>query len=135
MTPDMQTAAAAPPRRAVETLGRSEEHPAQRVEREHEERSRPAWVSLVGLKRLSAVYLWIAFMVLFGILADDTFLTSTTYKLVFSEGVVTCVLALAFLVPLPPGSTTWRSARSCPSRSRSPSTCRCTPACPPSPAL
>lgn len=58
------------------------------------------WFALFSLRRISAVYLWIFFMVLFGILAGDTFLTSTTYNLVFSAGVVTCVLALAFLVPL-----------------------------------
>jgi ribose transport system permease protein len=58
------------------------------------------WLALFSLRRISAVYLWIFFMVLFGILAGDTFLTSTTYNLVFSGGVVTCVLALAFLVPL-----------------------------------
>ncbi len=58
------------------------------------------WLALFSVRRISAVYLWILFMVLFGILAGDTFLTSTTYNLVFSGGVVTCVLALAFLVPL-----------------------------------
>ena len=57
----------------------------------------------LGVTRLSAVYLWAAFMVLFGILTPDTFLTTTTFRLVFSEGVVTCVLALAFLVPLAAG--------------------------------
>src|SRR3954452_8618172 len=63
----------------------------------------PAWVSWFGIRRISAVYLWAAFMVLFTILAPDTFLTDTTIKLVFSEGVITCVLALAFLVPLAAG--------------------------------
>jgi ribose transport system permease protein len=65
---------------------------------EHHERRN--WLAFFGLRRISAVYLWIVFMVLFGILSGDTFLTSTTYNLVFSGGVVTCVLALAFLVPL-----------------------------------
>ncbi len=58
------------------------------------------WLALFSLRRISAVYLWIFFMVLFGILSGDTFLSSTTYNLVFSSGVVTCVVALAFLVPL-----------------------------------
>ncbi len=58
------------------------------------------WLAYFSVRRISAVYLWILFMVLFGILTGDTFLTSTTYNLVFSAGVVTCVLALAFLVPL-----------------------------------
>jgi len=58
------------------------------------------WLSYLGVRRISAVYLWAFFMILFGIISGSTFLTSTTYNLVFSSGVVTCVLALAFLVPL-----------------------------------
>ncbi len=61
------------------------------------------WADRLGLKRLSAVYLWIGFTILFGALSGDTFLTGTTFKLVFSEGVVTCLLALAFLIPLAAG--------------------------------
>jgi ribose transport system permease protein len=57
----------------------------------------------VSVTRLSAVYLWILFIVLFSIITPSTFLTSTTFRLVFSEGVVTCLLALAFLVPLAAG--------------------------------
>jgi ribose transport system permease protein len=49
--------------------------------------------------RATAVYLWLLFIVVFT-LANDQFLTGTTWRLVFSEGVVTAVLALAFLVPL-----------------------------------
>lgn len=54
---------------------------------------------LLSPTRASALYLWLVFVVVFSI-ADDQFLTSTTWRLVFSEGVVTAVLALAFLVPL-----------------------------------
>lgn len=50
--------------------------------------------------RISAVYLWILFIIVFTLLNPDTFLTHDTFRLVFSEGVVTCLLALAFLVPL-----------------------------------
>ena len=63
----------------------------------------PAWRTRFGL-RLSALYLWIVFMVLFGLMLPNTFLTSATFKIVFSQGVVTCVLALAFLVPLAAGA-------------------------------
>ena len=49
--------------------------------------------------RATALYLWLGFVVVFT-LANDQFLTATTWRLVFSEGVVTAVLALAFLVPL-----------------------------------
>lgn len=62
------------------------------------------WMSAISIKRISAIYLWIAFMVMFSILAPHTFLTGTTFKVVFSQGVVTCVLALAFLVPLAAGA-------------------------------
>jgi ribose transport system permease protein len=63
----------------------------------------PRLIDRLGLTNLSALYLWAVFMVLFGIISPDTFLTGTTFKLVFSEGVITCVLALAFLIPLAAG--------------------------------
>ena len=58
----------------------------------------------LGPKKLSAVYLLIFFLILFRILAPNTFLTGTTIQLVLGEGVVTCLIALAFLVPLAAGS-------------------------------
>ena len=66
--------------------------------------SRRAWVGLLSVKRLSAVYLWVLFIILFGVITPDTFLTETTFRLVFRSGVITCVLALAFLVPLTAGA-------------------------------
>jgi ribose transport system permease protein len=63
-----------------------------------------AWAEVVSVKRLSALYLWVFFIVLFGVIAPDTFLTETTFRLVFRSGVITCVLALAFLVPLTAGA-------------------------------
>jgi ribose transport system permease protein len=57
-------------------------------------------VSNLGPRRISAVYLFALFFVIFTALNPDTFPTSATYRLVFSEGAVTCMLALAFLVPL-----------------------------------
>jgi len=56
-------------------------------------------IRLLSPTRATAVYLWLLFTVVFT-LANDQFLTTTTWRLVFSEGVVTAVLALAFLVPL-----------------------------------
>jgi ribose transport system permease protein len=70
---------------------------------EHTHRARVDFqrvIAAISVRRISAVYLWLGFMLLFGILSPDTFLTSTTYNVVFSNGVVTCVLALAFLIPL-----------------------------------
>ena len=55
------------------------------------------------LGRFSALFLWVGFIILFGIITGDTFFTQTTWKLTFSEGVVTAMLALAFLVPLVAG--------------------------------
>ena len=64
---------------------------------------RGSWLGVLGVKRLSAVYLLLFFIVLFGIISPDTFLTETNFRLVIHSGVVTCVLALAFLVPLTAG--------------------------------
>ena len=55
---------------------------------------------LPGLSNFSAIYLWALFMVLFGYLQGHLFLTVSTAQLVFSQGAVTAVLALAFLAPL-----------------------------------
>jgi ribose transport system permease protein len=62
-----------------------------------------AWLRQ-SVTRFSAVYLWIVFVIIFGLIAPNTFLTSATFKLVFAEGVVTCLVALAFLVPLAAGA-------------------------------
>ncbi len=62
------------------------------------------WLKALGVRRMSAIYLWVLFIVLFSILTPSTFLTATTFRLVFSQGVVTCLLALAFLVPLAAGA-------------------------------
>ncbi len=55
-------------------------------------------------RRISAVYLWLSFVLFFGLLKPDTYLSSVTMQLIFSEGAVTCLLALAFLVPLVAGA-------------------------------
>ena len=54
---------------------------------------------LLNPTRATALYLWLVFTVVFT-LANDQFLTTTTWKLVVSEGVITAVLALAFLIPM-----------------------------------
>ncbi|HEX3955135.1 MAG TPA: ABC transporter permease [Trebonia sp.] len=51
-------------------------------------------------RRYSAVGLWVFFIVLFGILQFHLFLTVSTVQVVFSQGAVTALLALAALVPL-----------------------------------
>jgi ribose transport system permease protein len=57
-------------------------------------------LSNLGPRRISALYLFALFFAIFTVLNPDTFPTSATFRLVFSEGAVTCMLALAFLVPL-----------------------------------
>jgi ribose transport system permease protein len=56
------------------------------------------------LDKYSALYLWAAFMVFFGLTKSETFLTTTTLKLVLTEKVLVAVLAIAFLVPLTTGT-------------------------------
>jgi ribose transport system permease protein len=58
----------------------------------------------VTLGRFSAVFLWIAFIIIFGIAKPHVFLTLSTFRLTLGEGVVTALLALAFLVPLAAGA-------------------------------
>ena len=50
--------------------------------------------------KVSAIYLWVIFGVLFGIIEGRNYLSVSSGQIVFSEGAVTAVLALAFLVPL-----------------------------------
>jgi ribose transport system permease protein len=57
-------------------------------------------VRMSGVDRLSALYLLVFFCIYFGITKTSTFLTTTTTNLVLSQGVITAVIALAFLVPL-----------------------------------
>jgi ribose transport system permease protein len=58
----------------------------------------------VTLGKYSAVFLWAAFMIIFGIDKPHIFLSVSTLRLTFGEGVVTATLALAFLVPLAAGA-------------------------------
>ena len=54
----------------------------------------------LGFDRLSGVYLWIAFIIVFGILRPDTFLTSTTLHSVASQQAIAGLIAIAILIPL-----------------------------------
>jgi ribose transport system permease protein len=68
------------------------------------ERRRSRWpLGALSPRRISAVYLWLFFVALFAVITPETFLTQTTFSLLFRSGVITCVLALAFLVPLAAG--------------------------------
>jgi ribose transport system permease protein len=81
--------------------------PADPIERPGSEsrRIQPGWLlGKLAPRRISAIYLLGLFIVLFGLLQPDTFLTEVTFTLIFRSGVVTCILALAFLVPLTAGA-------------------------------
>src|ERR1700744_1395415 len=56
------------------------------------------------LGRFSAVGLLILFVVLFGILRPEIFLTLSNFQVTVSQGVETVILGLAFLVPLCAGA-------------------------------
>jgi ribose transport system permease protein len=88
------------PQAAQEQVDAPEPDPDAQPERRYDSRR---VLSMFGVTRISAVYLWILFTILFAIITPSTFLTSTTIRLVFSQGVVTCLLALAFLLPLAAG--------------------------------
>lgn len=64
----------------------------------------PGYPLSVTLGKYSALFLWALFMIIFGLLKPGLFLTVSTFRLTFGEGVVTAVLALAFLVPLAAGA-------------------------------
>jgi len=57
----------------------------------------------VGLDRLSGVYLWVLFIVVFGIWTPSEFLTVSTVHSVASEQAATGMVALAVLIPLAGG--------------------------------
>jgi len=61
-------------------------------------------IKRLAFDKYSALYLWAVFMLYFGITKSDTFISTTTFKLVVVENVITGVLALAFLVPLATGT-------------------------------
>src|SRR4051812_34187481 len=76
-----------------------------------DEQSRANWREVVrralralGPRRISAVYLWIGFLIIFAVLKPGVYLSSVTIRLIFSEGAVTCLVALAFLIPLAAGA-------------------------------
>jgi ribose transport system permease protein len=62
------------------------------------------YLEILSPRRISAIYLAIVFLVLFSLLNPGTYLTGTTTTVVFNGGVVTCLLALAFLIPLVAGA-------------------------------
>jgi ribose transport system permease protein len=66
------------------------------------ERQRRSW--LPGLNRASVLYLLALILVLFSLWIPETFLTQSTFKIVFADQVVIGILGLAVLVPLSAGA-------------------------------
>ena len=66
-------------------------------------RQRPRLPRGLGLDRFSGVYLWILFIVVFGIWTPSEFLTISTVHGVASTQAVTGIVALAVLIPLAAG--------------------------------
>jgi ribose transport system permease protein len=54
----------------------------------------------IGFDRFSAIYLWIVFLVVFGIWSPHEFLTISTLHYVASQQAVAGILALAILIPI-----------------------------------
>ena len=92
-------------------------------------RARPAWTARFGL-RLSALYLWVLFMALFGLIAPGTFLTAppsgSSSARAWSPASSRSPSSSRSL----PASTTYPSVRSCHWRSRFRCISRSTPASP-----
>ena len=59
---------------------------------------------LPGLGKASVLYLLALILVIFGLWIPDTFLSTTTFKIVFADQVVIGILGLAVLVPLSAGA-------------------------------
>jgi ribose transport system permease protein len=60
--------------------------------------------TLPGLQKASVLYLLAFILVLFSIWIPETFLTTTTFKIVLADQVVIGILALALLIPLTAGA-------------------------------
>jgi ribose transport system permease protein len=61
-------------------------------------------IKKLRLDKFSALYLWLLFVVVFGFLRTDTYLSWTTLHLQLREYTLPGIMALAFLVPLATGT-------------------------------
>lgn len=60
----------------------------------------PRWFGYLRVERLSAIYLWVLFVAIFGIWKPTEFLTSSTFHTVATEQAVSAIVALAVLIPM-----------------------------------
>jgi len=61
------------------------------------------WASALSFRKISAIYVWIGIIVLFGLWVPDTFLTSTTLVALAADNAVTTIVALGLIVALATG--------------------------------
>jgi ribose transport system permease protein len=54
----------------------------------------------LGMERFSGLYLWAAFIIVFGILSPHEFLSITTAQIIASQQAVAAMVALALLIPM-----------------------------------
>jgi ribose transport system permease protein len=66
--------------------------------------SHKSWFERLWLDRLSVVYLFVIFIIIYSLVIPGEFWTELTWQSTFSQGVVTAVVALAFLIPMTAGS-------------------------------
>lgn len=69
----------------------------------HARRTSSAFASALSPRRIGAVYVWIAIIVVFGILEPDTFLTTGTAKTILNNFAITGIVALSLVIPLAAG--------------------------------
>jgi ribose transport system permease protein len=62
--------------------------------------SRPQRRIALGLDRFSAIYLWMAFVVVFSVWSPHLFLTASTFQSIASTQAVAGIVAIAVLIPL-----------------------------------
>lgn len=62
--------------------------------------SRRRGIRAIVSGRYSAIYLAVVFVLVYSLLLPDSFPTSVNFRLLATSGVITCTLALAFLIPL-----------------------------------
>lgn len=62
------------------------------------------WTRYFSFRRVSAIYLFVALVLIFSIWVPDTFLTQSTLKSILSEQAVTAILAIGLVVPLAAGA-------------------------------
>lgn len=58
----------------------------------------------LSFRNISAIYIWIAMVILFSVLAPETFPTVDTVRIVLTDQAVTAVLAIGLVVPLAAGA-------------------------------